>query len=79
MSSDSVFDWPENDRASAALMAKVAHGEEQALAHLYDLTSPMLTSLHHSELSFFEWQFGVGVWWVASRGDSRKCVHSPSW
>ena len=45
MAASSAPDWPENERASAALMSQVALGDERALAQLYDRTSRMVYGL----------------------------------
>jgi RNA polymerase sigma-70 factor (ECF subfamily) len=45
MSAGSAIDWPENERLAASLIAKVATGDERALACLYDSTSRMAYGL----------------------------------
>jgi RNA polymerase sigma-70 factor, ECF subfamily len=39
MSATSALDWPENERAYAALIPQIALGDERAMARLYDSTS----------------------------------------
>jgi len=45
MSAGPALGWPENERLAASLIAKVATGDEHALACLYDATSRMVYGL----------------------------------
>lgn len=45
MSSSPAVNWQENHRASAALVSRIAHGDDQALAQLYDNTSRLVYGL----------------------------------
>ena len=45
MSSSPALNWHENHRASVALVSRIAHGDDRALAQLYDNTSRLVYGL----------------------------------
>ena len=45
MAASSSLEWPENELTYAALVPRIAQGDDRALAHLYDSTSRMMFGL----------------------------------
>jgi RNA polymerase sigma-70 factor (ECF subfamily) len=73
-----AIDWQENERESKALVARLASGDEQALARLYDLTNRIVYGLALRILgdpSFAEdvtMEVYLQVWRTAGRYDPQR-------